>query len=595
MQHSPQVKAYADISYAPSSPPSRFHQFDLYVSESDADTSPRPLICFVHGGAWRSEDKADHAALARRLAALTRLPVAVPNYRLTTADTPLQHPAHTEDALAFLEFLLAWSGPEGGVPYDPQRLYLLGHSCSAHMLTSIFLAPPDQASFPSLVPSTKLLADTHALIMSEGIYDLDLLLRSFPTYKAWFIANAFGDRDSYAPFDTTAYSLRAGGEHVRWLILHSDGDTLVDRVQSERIYARLTELTKERADAVQQNWDELKEEHNALLKGEVYPRIAADFILNDEFTIVTADYEGCGNLPAYAVVCGVDGQITERFLAVRGQTGISMGFRSGPNMSCPYVFTPLQTTDDSRAKAIMPNEQLGTIEIQVYRMSHITGVTPNRTVRQAPTAGGPVHESLKKSGQHRIEFGPPRPHAGASFLFGAQCFDTEPFVIFCFRYLPLEILKARGIIPHSPLPTLARYLSVHPSPREQPSISTTGRPSIKRTLSDDAITVDIRASGSSKRQRGLENAEVKREPLVNDAQDESANSRWKKNFKSEPGPDDTDDNDISVLEASIKAQQQHLQTMQRLLDKKKRAKEAERRTVKTEHSAFPADDVIDLT
>ncbi|EMD38427.1 hypothetical protein CERSUDRAFT_48501 [Gelatoporia subvermispora B] len=278
------MQEHLDISYAPSNPPSRFHQFDLYVpSHESPDPGTRPpLICFVHGGAWRSEDKADHAALARRLAAHTRFPVAVPNYRLTTSDSPTQHPAHAEDALAFLEFLLTWEGPDGQRPYDARRLYPLGHSCSAHMLNSILLAPAtDDASFPSLTPSPALLSATQAVVMSEGIYDLDLLLHSFPGYKAWFIANSFGERESYPQFDTTAYTLRTGSDHIRWLIIHSDGDTLVDRVQSERMYARLTELSSGREGAVQRNLDELKEQHNDLLKGEVYPRIVAGFLLDD--------------------------------------------------------------------------------------------------------------------------------------------------------------------------------------------------------------------------------------------------------------------------------------------------------------------------
>ncbi|KAH9951872.1 alpha/beta-hydrolase [Amylocystis lapponica] len=265
-----------DIAYAASP----LHSFDLYVPPQP-HVSP-PLICFVHGGAWRSEDKADHAPLARRLAAFTRCPVAVPNYRLTTPATPLHHPAHSEDVLRFLTFLLTWPGPAPGTPppYDPSRLYLVSHSCSAHILTSIFLTPPDPAAaYPSLVPDPRLLASTRALVLSDGLYDFDLLLHTYPAYKTWFIAPAFGTRTSYAPFNTTTYAPREGAEHLSWLVLHSTGDTLVDMPQSERIHARLCELYPPRR--VERNFDELTEEHNQMLQGELYPRLVGQFILDD--------------------------------------------------------------------------------------------------------------------------------------------------------------------------------------------------------------------------------------------------------------------------------------------------------------------------
>ncbi|CCM06224.1 uncharacterized protein FIBRA_08470 [Fibroporia radiculosa] len=296
------------------------HQFDLYVPKSPSTTTQAPpLICFVHGGAWRSEDKAQHAQLARRLAAHTRFPVAIPNYRLSTPATPLRHPAHAEDLLAFLHFVLTWSGPPSSpCPYDPTQLYLLGHSCSAHMLTSIFLQPPESISDPSpspsppsspaasdpsspplppspiptpaaLSPSPALLASTRALVLSEGLYDFDTLLRAFPAYKSWFIAPTFGRLRSYTPWNTASYRPRPGGAHLRWLVLHSRGDTLVHPEQSALIWRHLKELYAEPQDGdergtarmVCRDWDTLTEEHNDTLAGEVYPRLVADFVRDD--------------------------------------------------------------------------------------------------------------------------------------------------------------------------------------------------------------------------------------------------------------------------------------------------------------------------
>ncbi|THH26949.1 hypothetical protein EUX98_g7238 [Antrodiella citrinella] len=273
----------SDIPYAAEDP---LQSFDYY---QPPDYHPAPLLVFVHGGAWRSsvvlssssshhspffhsEDKADHAALARSLAAATHCPVAVPNYRLTSPATPHQHPVHARDILSFLHFLVHKYSP-------PSAIYLIGHSCSAHMLASIFLAPscpPD-----TLTPSPDLLRAVKGFVLSEGIYDVDLLLQSFPSYKQWFIAHTFGDRPSYPEVNVAAYALRPGGDHARWLVVHNKNDPLVDLVQSETFFAHLARLHA-REDAkgvVTSDFTTLTPNgHNDIFKEDAYVDLVAQFV-----------------------------------------------------------------------------------------------------------------------------------------------------------------------------------------------------------------------------------------------------------------------------------------------------------------------------
>ncbi|RPD66278.1 alpha/beta-hydrolase [Lentinus tigrinus ALCF2SS1-7] len=247
------------------------HRFDYYAPPGEAQLGP--LLVWVHGGAWRSEDKADYADLARSLVRRTGCPVAVPNYRLTSPQNPVQHPAHASDLLHFLHFL--FKSPDAqhahGQPQcPPPGLVLIGHSCSAHMLSSILLSGPH----PQLEPTPQLLAATKAVIVSEGIYDVDALLHSFPAYKEWFIANAFGDRATYPDVNVASYPSRLGSEHIHWLVLHSKGDLLVDLLQSETMYAHLASLGSK----VTKNFDDLQDNHNDLLHGDVYARIVAEFV-----------------------------------------------------------------------------------------------------------------------------------------------------------------------------------------------------------------------------------------------------------------------------------------------------------------------------
>lgn len=271
----------------------------------------RSLLSHQH-----SEDKSDHALLAWRLAVATGCSVAVPNYRLSTQATPLQHPAHAEDVLAALSFLLSWHGPLPAgasvprLPYDRTQLYLVGHSCGAHIIASIVLdsskvtptlTPPSTSAAMSHVPN--LISSIRAVVFTEGIYDLDLILSSFPAYKDWFIAPAFGQRGTYAPFSVTQHPFREHrgmtgyeGTHIRWLIIHSNGDTLVDLKQAEAMYDHLRSLhpasvgglsvpeNSEAADEgslgakVTRNWVDIDVDHDDVLLGEPCVKLISEFI-----------------------------------------------------------------------------------------------------------------------------------------------------------------------------------------------------------------------------------------------------------------------------------------------------------------------------
>lgn len=242
-------------------------------------------LVFVHGGAWRSEDKADHASLARRLAETTKSPVLVPNYRLTATkrtEHMFRHPGHAQDILDFLRFLETWALPSQpkGTAAPVRSLILIGHSCSAHMLASIFL-DSDHVT-PSLCPPPQLLKAVKGIVMSEGIYDIGLLLKTFPKYADWFIEDAFGVRDDdYAPFDVSKYASRTttGRDPISWLVLHSKADTLIDIPQSQKMYDRLIELNRGQTEGrILHDFGSLKDEHDDILRGDEYVALIKEFV-----------------------------------------------------------------------------------------------------------------------------------------------------------------------------------------------------------------------------------------------------------------------------------------------------------------------------
>jgi hypothetical protein len=228
-----------------------------------------------------SEDKAEYNQLARNLVSKTNCSVAIPNYRLTSSeDDSLHHPAHAEDLLLFLEFIITWKGLGGlaTTSYDFQRIYLIGHSCSAHMLTSIFL---DSSSItPTLTPSPSLLRSVQGIAMSEGIYDLELLVKHFPSYQGWFVTPVFGDEKPLSCFSITTYALRDLSTHIRWLIIHSAGDQLVNLPQSETIFNHLSESYGHLAGQfVYKNFDKLTGGHNDILTQDIHIEMYTDIMV----------------------------------------------------------------------------------------------------------------------------------------------------------------------------------------------------------------------------------------------------------------------------------------------------------------------------
>lgn len=140
------------------------------------------------------------------------------------------------------------------------------------MLCTIFLRMPGEPE--SVRPSDELVQSTAAIIMSEGIYDIDLLLSSFPGYRTWFIENTFGSEDSYESVSVIKGSIDPRAQHTRWLIIHSKRDTLVDERQSQGMYNFL----REKRCLVSKSFDDLEDEHNDTLKSPKYVEIIDMYI-----------------------------------------------------------------------------------------------------------------------------------------------------------------------------------------------------------------------------------------------------------------------------------------------------------------------------
>jgi arylformamidase len=119
-----------------------------------------PVLVFIHGGYWRSLDKADHSFLAPAFVDAGAT-VVVPNYALC--------PAVTIETIALqMTRALAWVWRNPGVHSgDPNRIAVAGHSAGGHlaaMMLSCRWKDVGEDLPPKLVPG--------ALSIS-GLYDLE--------------------------------------------------------------------------------------------------------------------------------------------------------------------------------------------------------------------------------------------------------------------------------------------------------------------------------------------------------------------------------------------------------------------------------------
>jgi triacylglycerol lipase len=166
------VKVERDVKYGPADR----NRLDIFVPETPS--APRPVLIFVHGGAFTAGDKRgpnnspfyDNIVL---WAAKNGLVGVNMTYRLAPQST---WPAAAEDVAAAVEWVSTNIASHGG---DPARVYLMGHSAGAVHVAS-YVSHPEfyKAKGGGLAGA----------ILVSGIYDLTAAPAGEPE-KAYFGAD----------------------------------------------------------------------------------------------------------------------------------------------------------------------------------------------------------------------------------------------------------------------------------------------------------------------------------------------------------------------------------------------------------------------
>ena len=119
-----------------------------------------PVLVFIHGGYWRSLDKADHSFVAPSFTQAGAC-VVVPNYALCPAVTI---PRITLQMVAALAWTWRHIARYGG---DPSRITVVGHSAGGHLAAMLMAC--DWQAYARDLPADLL---KNALSIS-GLYDLE--------------------------------------------------------------------------------------------------------------------------------------------------------------------------------------------------------------------------------------------------------------------------------------------------------------------------------------------------------------------------------------------------------------------------------------
>jgi arylformamidase len=141
-------------------------RLDIFCPSGTQKGAARPVVIFVHGGAWQHLDLARSSFAAEAVMARGAIYVALGFTRMPQAGSLDEMVAQVRAALAWL-----WSNiaSYGG---DPERLYLIGHSSGAHL--SAMAVCTDWGQRFGLSNNV-----IRAAALVSGIYDLEPIRLSF--------------------------------------------------------------------------------------------------------------------------------------------------------------------------------------------------------------------------------------------------------------------------------------------------------------------------------------------------------------------------------------------------------------------------------
>jgi acetyl esterase/lipase len=202
-------------------------QLDMYIP--DNVQKPAPLLVFIHGGGWRSGNRADYLVYLIEFASKGYITATV-SYRLL-ADSC--YPACAEDISDAVNWFFKNCQNYG---YDPDRIALIGGSAGAHLalLTAYGWKKPLSDTNGTGKHRIKAVVDIY------GPYDMTTEYARNHSLVTSFLGHSFEENPGIYREASPKEYLGTGDPPT--LILHGTSDELVPVSQSDSLAARLGSL-----------------------------------------------------------------------------------------------------------------------------------------------------------------------------------------------------------------------------------------------------------------------------------------------------------------------------------------------------------------
>jgi acetyl esterase len=169
------VASTRDLEYEPGM------RLDMY-QPAHTVTTPRPIVIWVHGGAWLSGEKSDDAVYFELLAKGGYV-VAAPNYSLAPES---QYPKPIHDLNAAFDYV---SKNASKFNADPTKIFLAGDSAGSNLSAQMaaLITNPDYARDVSITPTLRP-EQLVGVVLTCGIYKMEALAQDgadLPTLLNW--------------------------------------------------------------------------------------------------------------------------------------------------------------------------------------------------------------------------------------------------------------------------------------------------------------------------------------------------------------------------------------------------------------------------
>ena len=226
------VVAHRDLNYV--------HRRDIDPARTALDVytadgaEGRPVIVMIHGGGWRTGDKANAAMTRHKSSHFVGegyIYVSA-NYPLTSTPGDPKHPAHVQGVAAALAWVHDNIDTYGG---DPDRIFVMGHSAGAHLAALVATNPAPLAAHnkPLTIIKGTICLDSAAYDIPRSMNELRIGPSMRRTYE-----NAFG-HDEAAWRDASPRHHVASGVGISPMLLFHTGERMQGRLLSEDMTAAL--------------------------------------------------------------------------------------------------------------------------------------------------------------------------------------------------------------------------------------------------------------------------------------------------------------------------------------------------------------------